>query len=163
MYNTSAYVIGLSPHHLLKIELGAFANADCTNFEERIGRIKHGYLELCNVPLIPDLDTAKDMVEEIKQRYNEIQVFNINTLEVTITGTNDFDPNELHIYEVNIGTVSNSRLKEILQHAIRAYVFELDQQGYDTDEEISSVLLNEFGMTEEEFQEIMGLTFKQRR
>lgn len=163
MKNASAYVIGLSPYHLLKIELAAFANADCTRFEERIGRIKHGCFELCDVPLIPDLDTATDMVEEIKRRYNEIQVFNINLFEVTITGTNDFDPNELHIYEVNIGTVSNARLKEILQHAIRAYVFELDQQGYDTDEEISAVLLNEFGMTKEECKEIMGLTFEQWR
>ena len=59
--------------------------------------------------------------------------------------------------------ISNIRLKEILQHAITAYVFELDEQDYYTDEELYAVLLNEFCITEEEFQEIMGKTFKQWR
>ena len=56
-----------------------------------------------------------------------------------------------------------SRLREILKNAITAYVFELDQQGYYTDEELYQVLLNEFSITTEEFEYIMGATFKQWR
>ena len=55
------------------------------------------------------------------------------------------------------------RLKKILANAIVAYEFELDQQDYDTDDEMHKVLLNEFNMTEEEYTEIMGATFKQHR
>ena len=60
-------------------------------------------------------------------------------------------------------TIQSIRLKEILKHAIAAYVFELDEQDYYTDEELYAVLLNEFSMTEEEFQEITGKTFEQWR
>lgn len=60
-------------------------------------------------------------------------------------------------------TIQSARLKEILKQAIIAYVFELDQQEYYTDEELYRVLLNEFGMTDKEFQEIMGKTFNQWR
>ena len=55
------------------------------------------------------------------------------------------------------------RLKEILKNAITSYVFELDQQDYYTDDELYKVLLNEFQMTDDEFVEIMGKTFKQWR
>ena len=54
------------------------------------------------------------------------------------------------------------RLKEILRHAIAAYIFELEQ-GYDSDDELYAVLLNEFDITDNEFVEIMGCTFKQYR
>ena len=59
--------------------------------------------------------------------------------------------------------MTESRLKEILKHAITAYVFELDQQDYDTDEGIYTALRCEFHMTKEDFNEIMGMTFKQWR
>lgn len=55
------------------------------------------------------------------------------------------------------------RLKEIIRNAVIAYEFELDQQDYYTDEEMHKVLLNEFSMTDDEYTEIMGNTFKQRR
>lgn len=44
------------------------------------------------------------------------------------------------------------RARQILRNAIRAYEFELDQQDYDTLEELHRVLLNEFNMTEEEYK-----------
>ena len=59
--------------------------------------------------------------------------------------------------------MTKERLKEILRNAIIAYEFELDQQDYHTDDEMYSVLLNEFNMTENEYEEIMGATFAQRR
>ena len=59
--------------------------------------------------------------------------------------------------------MTTERLKEIVRHAIIAYEFELDQQDYDTDEEMHRVLLNEFNMTDEEYAEIMVNTFAQRR
>ncbi len=51
--------------------------------------------------------------------------------------------------------ITKKKLIEILQNAIVAYDFELEQQGYDTEEELHTVLLNEFGMTEEEYQYIV--------
>ena len=81
----------------------AYVNADCTAFEELVGRIVHGFYNICEVTLIPDRETAKDIVREIQQRYDEIAVYNNNIFETTVNGTDRFDPNKLHIYEVNIG------------------------------------------------------------
>jgi DNA-binding protein Fis len=59
--------------------------------------------------------------------------------------------------------LANERLREVLKHAITAYTFELDSQDYLTEAELYSVVLNEFQITNEEFEEIMGMTFKQWR
>lgn len=47
------------------------------------------------------------------------------------------------------------RFKEILRNAIMAYEFELSNQDYETEVEEHEVLLNEFGMTEDEYKIIM--------
>ena len=51
--------------------------------------------------------------------------------------------------------MDTDRLKAILRNAIIAYKFELEQQDYDSEEEEHRVLLNEFGMTENEYRAIM--------
>lgn len=51
--------------------------------------------------------------------------------------------------------MTTERLQSILKNAIIAYEFELEQQDYPTEEELHVVLLNEFGMTEEEYIEVM--------
>ena len=58
-----------------------------------------------------------------------------------------------------IGLTENiiSRYKNILRRAIVAYEFELEQQDYETEEELHAVVLNEFGMTDEEYKNIMGV------
>lgn len=47
--------------------------------------------------------------------------------------------------------ISAERLLTILKNAIVAYEFELEQQDYETEEELHKVILNEFGMTENEY------------
>lgn len=47
------------------------------------------------------------------------------------------------------------RLKAILRRAIIAYENELEYQDYESEEELHAVLLNEFGMTEEEYKSII--------
>jgi hypothetical protein len=47
--------------------------------------------------------------------------------------------------------------KRIIRNAIVAYEFELEQQDYETEEALHAVVLNEFGMTDEEYKEIMGV------
>lgn len=49
-----------------------------------------------------------------------------------------------------------NRYKNILRRAIIAYEFELEQQDYETEEELHAVVLNEFGITDEEYNGIMG-------
>lgn len=49
------------------------------------------------------------------------------------------------------------RYKNILRNAIVAYEFELEQQDYETEADLHAVVLNEFGMTDEEYKEIMGV------
>lgn len=44
------------------------------------------------------------------------------------------------------------RLVEILKCAIIAYEFELEQQDYEDEKELHRVLLNEFGMTQTEYE-----------
>ena len=48
------------------------------------------------------------------------------------------------------------KIKNIIWNAILAYEDELEQQGYDSPEELHKVVLNEFEMTEDEYQEVMG-------
>lgn len=57
-----------------------------------------------------------------------------------------------------IGITENviSRYKNILRRAIIAYEFELEQQDYETEADLHAVVLNEFGMTDEEYNHIMG-------
>ena len=52
------------------------------------------------------------------------------------------------------------RLKYILRNAIIAYEFELESQGYQSEDVIHSVVLNELEITEEEYREIMRYHFK---
>lgn len=47
--------------------------------------------------------------------------------------------------------MDGNRLLSILKNAIIAYEFELEQQDYETEEELHKVVLNEFGMTENEY------------
>lgn len=47
--------------------------------------------------------------------------------------------------------MNTERLLSILKNAIIAYEFELEQQDYETEEELHKVVLNEFGMTENEY------------
>lgn len=47
--------------------------------------------------------------------------------------------------------MDGNRLLSILKNAIVAYEFELEQQDYETEEELHKVVLNEFGMTENEY------------
>ena len=57
--------------------------------------------------------------------------------------------------------MTTERLQSILKNAIIAYEFELEQQDYPTEEELHVVLLNEFGMTEEEYIEVMKRRYNQ--
>ena len=50
-----------------------------------------------------------------------------------------------------------NRYKNILRNAIIAYEFELEQQDYETEEDLHAVVLNKFGMTDEEYRYIMGV------
>ena len=50
--------------------------------------------------------------------------------------------------------LSPKRLTQILRRAIIAYESELDDQGYECEEELHKVLLNEFSMSEDEYQRI---------
>ena len=58
-----------------------------------------------------------------------------------------------------IGLTDNviNRYKSILRNAIVAYEFELEQQDYETEEDLHAVVLNEFGMTDEEYRYVMGV------
>lgn len=50
-----------------------------------------------------------------------------------------------------------NRYKNILRNAIVAYEFELENQDYETEKDLHAVVLNEFGMTDEEYRYIMGV------
>lgn len=58
-----------------------------------------------------------------------------------------------------IGLTDNiiNRYKNILHNAIVAYEFELENQDYETEADLHAVVLNEFGMTDEEYRCIMGV------
>lgn len=52
--------------------------------------------------------------------------------------------------------MNKQKALEILKRAIVAYEFELEHQDYETEEELHQVVLNEFGMTEEEYEYVFN-------
>lgn len=61
---------------------------------------------------------------------------------------------------INLTDILIGRYRNILRNAIVAYEFELEQQDYETEEDLHDVVLNEFGMTDEEYNDIMGVKDK---
>ena len=55
--------------------------------------------------------------------------------------------------------MDNKRLKEILRNAICAYESELEEQGYESAEELHRVVLHELGMTEREYMAVMEFPY----
>lgn len=56
--------------------------------------------------------------------------------------------------------MNGNRMIEILHDAIFAYEFELEQQDYESAEQLHAVVLNEISMTEDEYLEIMGRAYE---
>lgn len=52
------------------------------------------------------------------------------------------------------------RIMAIMWNTIRAYEDELEQQDYETAEELHNVVLNELSMTEQEYLEVMGRKYQ---
>ena len=58
--------------------------------------------------------------------------------------------------------MNKQKALEILKNAIVAYEFELEQQDYETEEELHQVVLNEFGMTDEEYEYVFKYNAEQK-
>lgn len=58
--------------------------------------------------------------------------------------------------------MNRQRALEILKNAIIVYEFELEQQDYETEEELHQVVLNEFGMTENEYKYVFNYNTEQK-
>lgn len=92
------YVIGLSQIDLLNIGWKFDFNEDKT----KIYSIIHGLTSVYDATPFNNLDDARDTVKEIQERYEQIIVRSIDIVDSLING-NDFDPMQLHIYEVRVG------------------------------------------------------------
>lgn len=95
---TDSYVIGLSPYNLLDIEFGFDVNGG----KVYIRKITHGMMHVDEATIIGGEQNAYEVLQEIKDRYDHIQVVAPTILESCING-NDIDPEQLHIYEVHVG------------------------------------------------------------
>ena len=95
---TDSYVIGLSPCNLLDIEFG-FEWGDGA---VKIRKIMHGMINIDEATIIGGEKRAYQVLQEIKDRYDQITVVAPTILESCIHG-NDIDVEKLHIYEVKIG------------------------------------------------------------
>ena len=92
------YVIGLSQTSLLNITWELNLHEGKTG----VSHITHGFIGIYNATPFDDLDDASDTIKEIQGRYKQIIVRRENIVESLIHG-NDFDPMQLHIYEVRVG------------------------------------------------------------
>ena len=95
------YVIGITPNNLLDIKYSFFVNQDCDITGIRIKSIYFGIIHLSQATLFDSLDVAKAVVKEIKGRYHEIFVQDVNVISGIING-NNFDPYKLKIYSIGI-------------------------------------------------------------
>ena len=92
------YVIGLSQINLFNIRWRFNFN----NGETEIFSIIHGLTYVDDATHFDDLDNARETVKEIQDRYKQITVRIDNIVDSLVYG-NDFDPMQLHIYEVRVG------------------------------------------------------------
>lgn len=92
------YVIGLSQFSLLNI-IWSFDYNEC---EVKLSHIVHGLTSIYDATPFDSLDVARDTVKEIQDRYKQIIVKLDNIVDSLVYG-NDFDPMQLHIYEVRVG------------------------------------------------------------
>lgn len=92
------YVIGLSQTSLLEIKWEFNLHED----KSEVSRIVHGVTYVYYATPFDDLDAARDTIKEIQDRYGQIIVRRKNIVESLVHG-NDFDPMQLHIYEVRVG------------------------------------------------------------
>ena len=58
--------------------------------------------------------------------------------------------------------MNRQRALEILKNAIVAYEFELEQQDYKSKKILHSIVLNEFGMTDEEYEYVFKYNTEQK-
>ena len=56
---------------------------------------------------------------------------------------------------IELSEIIIHRYESIIRNAIVAYEFELENQDYETEKELHTVVLNEFGMTDAEYHDIM--------
>jgi hypothetical protein len=92
------YVIGLSQTNLLNIQW-QLNTYEC---KTEICRIVHGFTCVYDATPFDDLNNARNTIKEIQNRYGQIVVRRDNIVESLVYG-NDFDPMQLHIYEVRVG------------------------------------------------------------
>ena len=92
------YVIGLSQIDLLNIGW----KYDFNDNKTKIFSIIHGFTSVSDATLFDNLNDARDTVKEIQNRYKQITVRADNIVDSIVCG-NDFDPMQLHIYELRVG------------------------------------------------------------
>jgi hypothetical protein len=92
------YVIGLSQTNLLNMQW----QLNKYEYKTELSHIVHGLTRFYDATLFNDLDDAKNTIKEIQNRYGQITVRHDNIVESLVHG-NDFDPMQLHIYEVRVG------------------------------------------------------------
>ena len=86
----TAYVIGTSPNNLLFLR----RDADC-----KVRSVYFGLNDLEPECIMWSFDEAEAILEDLKTNYNQIHVSNISILKGILEG-DDFDPNDLHIYQL---------------------------------------------------------------
>lgn len=93
-----AYVIGLSQIDLLNIGWDYDFNENKT----KICSIIHGLTSAYEATPFNNLDDVRETMKEIQNRYEQITVRVDNIVDSIVYG-DDFDPMQLHIYEVRVG------------------------------------------------------------
>ena len=92
------YVIGLSQFDLLNIGW----TFDFNEGKTKICSIIHGLTSAYDATYFENLHDVRDTIKEIQNRYQQITVRMDNIVDSLVYG-NDFDPMQLHIYEVRVG------------------------------------------------------------
>ena len=99
MRNNKPCVIGLSERDLLLIE---FAIMPDEEFRTGVRRISFGGIKnIADASVLANPEDAKEIIAEIKERYEKIFVSRINIVDACING-NDFNPDDLKVYEIGI-------------------------------------------------------------
>lgn len=92
------YAIGLTPYDLIDVQRDFLYTAN--GIETPIRTVVFGYGNIENATRFCEAYEARETIEEIKRRYDEISFENCNIFELVALERRNLDPDKLKVYRI---------------------------------------------------------------
>ena len=92
------YAIGTTSYDLVRVKFAHYYTQD--GYEDHVVSVDFGFANVSNASWFPTPEEAKDVVEEIKRRCEEIQFNNFNLFERVVLERKTLNPDDLKVYRI---------------------------------------------------------------